>query len=41
MGHELTHQNRRLSQSKSDWVKQFACDDIDCLIVCRGRFAKK
>ena len=22
MGHELTHQNRRLSQSKSDWVKQ-------------------
>ena len=41
MGHELTHQNGRLSQSKSDWVPQFACDDIDCLIICRGPIRKE
>ncbi|RZO74788.1 MAG: biotin carboxylase, partial [Litorivicinaceae bacterium] len=41
MGHELTHQKRRLSQSNSDWVKQFACNDIDCLIICRGPIRKE
>lgn len=34
--HALTHQQRRLSQSESAWVRQFACEDLDCLIICRG-----
>ncbi|MGB0359192.1 MAG: biotin carboxylase N-terminal domain-containing protein, partial [Litorivicinaceae bacterium] len=41
MRHDLIHQNRRLSQSNSAWVKQFACEDIDCLIICRGPIRKE
>ena len=41
MSHDLIHQNRRLSQSNSAWVKQFACEDIDCLIICRGPIRKE
>jgi len=41
MRQDLIHQNRRLSQSNSAWVKQFACEDIDCLIICRGPIRKE
>ena len=37
----LLHQNPRLSQSNSEWVKQFACHEIDCLIICRGPIRKE
>ena len=36
MQHNLTQQNRRLTKSKSSWVSQFGCEEIDCLIICRG-----
>jgi acetyl/propionyl-CoA carboxylase alpha subunit len=41
MRHDLIHQNRRLSQSGSAWVRQFACEDLDCLIICRGPIRKE
>ncbi len=41
MGQDLIHQNRRLSQSNSAWVRQYACEDIDCLIICRGPIRKE
>ena len=41
MQSDLIHQNRRLSQSNSAWVKQFACNEIDCLIICRGPIRKE
>ena len=41
MRHDLIHQDRRLSQSKSAWVRQFACEDLDCLIICRGPIRKE
>jgi len=41
MRHELIHQNRRLQQSDSAWVRQFACEDLDCLIICRGPIRKE
>ena len=41
MRSDLIHQNRRLSQSNSAWVKQFACHEIDCLIICRGPIRKE
>ncbi len=36
MGQNLIHQNRNLSQSNSAWIRQYACEDITCLIICRG-----
>lgn len=41
MQSDLIHQNRRLAQSNSAWVKQFACHEIDCLIICRGPIRKE
>lgn len=41
MRHDLIHQNRRLSQHESAWVRQFACEDLDCLIICRGPIRKE
>ncbi|MDB2425852.1 hypothetical protein N9W43_08635 [Litoricolaceae bacterium] len=41
MSHDYIHQNRRLSQSNASWIQQFACEDIDCLIICRGPIRKE
>ncbi len=32
----LTHRDRRLSKSDSEWVSSFSCEDLKPLIVCRG-----
>ncbi|PLX97094.1 MAG: biotin carboxylase [Desulfuromonas sp.] len=32
----LIHRDRRLSQSDSEWVSSFSCEDLCPLIVCRG-----
>ncbi|MDC1208880.1 hypothetical protein N8005_06025 [Litorivicinus sp.] len=41
MTHDLIHQNRQLLQSDSQWVRQFDCKNIDCLIICRGPIRKE
>ena len=33
--------NRRLGESRSAWVRSFACDDMKVLIVCRGPIRKE
>jgi len=37
----LVHRDRRLGRRPSDWVKQFACDHIRPLIICRGPIRKE
>src|ERR671936_1902237 len=37
----LTHRDRRLRRSSSEWVRSFACDDLKPLIVCRGPIRKE
>jgi acetyl/propionyl-CoA carboxylase alpha subunit len=37
----LTHRDRRLVPSASEWVRSFACDDMAVLIVCRGPIRKE
>ncbi|WP_027389853.1 biotin/lipoyl-containing protein [Chrysiogenes arsenatis] len=37
----LIHRNRRLSESSSEWVRSFACEDLRPLIVCRGPIRKE
>ena len=32
----LIHSDRRLSQSDSEWVRSFSCEELKPLIVCRG-----
>ena len=32
----LIHRDRHLSQSDSEWVRSFSCEDLKPLIVCRG-----
>ncbi len=32
----LIHSDRRLSQSDSEWVRSFSCEELCPLIVCRG-----
>ncbi len=32
----MIHRDRRLSQSSSEWVRSFSCEDLKPLIVCRG-----
>ena len=32
----LIHRDRCLSQSDSEWVRSFSCEDLKPLIVCRG-----
>lgn len=32
----LIHRDRRLSQSESEWVRSFSCEELKPLIVCRG-----
>lgn len=36
MNNPLIHRDRRLSQSNSEWVRSFSCEDLKPLIVCRG-----
>jgi len=36
MNNPLIHRDRRLSQSTSEWVQSFSCEDLKPLIVCRG-----
>lgn len=35
------HQNRKLDQSSSEWVRSFACVDMKPLIICRGPIRKE
>lgn len=37
----LIHKNRRLSQSSSEWVRSFSCEELRPLIVCRGPIRKE
>ena len=37
----LIHKDRRLSQSTSEWVRSFSCEDLCPLIVCRGPIRKE
>mgnify|MGYP001787605268 CR=1 FL=1 len=37
----LVHQDRRLGRHSSAWVKQFACEHIRPLIICRGPIRKE
>lgn len=37
----LIHQDRRLSQSSSEWARSFSCEDLCPLIVCRGPIRKE
>lgn len=41
MSHALIHESRQLSLSESAWVRRFSCEDIDCLIICRGPIRKE
>lgn len=36
MHNSLIHRDRRLSHHPSAFVRQFAVEDVDCLIICRG-----
>lgn len=37
----LTQRDRRLSRSRSGWVKSFSCEDVKPLIICRGPIRKE
>jgi acetyl/propionyl-CoA carboxylase alpha subunit len=37
----LIHKNRKLSESSSEWVRSFSCEDLKPLIVCRGPIRKE
>ena len=37
----LIHKNRKLSQSPSEWVRSFSCEDMRPLIICRGPIRKE
>lgn len=41
LNNPLIHQDRRLSRSKSAWVRSFDCSDITPLIICRGPIRKE
>ncbi|RNC72276.1 MAG: biotin carboxylase [Desulfuromonadales bacterium] len=41
MNNPLIHKDRRLSQSTSEWVRSFSCEDLKPLIVCRGPIRKE
>jgi len=37
----LIHRDRRLGKRDSRWVREFACEDMSVLIVCRGPIRKE
>ncbi len=37
----LTHRDRRLAASSSEWVRSFSCADLKPLVVCRGPIRKE
>lgn len=39
--HPNVHRDRRCAASPSAWVRQFACDDMRPLIICRGPVRKE
>ncbi len=41
MNNPLTHRDRRLGASTSEWVRSFASEDLKPLIVCRGPIRKE
>src|SRR5512144_1460541 len=41
MNNPLTHRDRRLGKSSSEWVRSFASEDLRPLIVCRGPIRKE
>jgi len=41
LNNPLTHQDRRLANSNSEWVKSFDCTHLQPLIICRGPIRKE
>lgn len=41
LNNPLIHQDRRLGQRNSEWVRSFSCEDIRPLIICRGPIRKE
>ena len=41
LNNPLVHRDRRLGRSASAWVRQFACEHIRPLIICRGPIRKE
>ena len=41
LNNPLIHRDRRLGRRPSEWVRQFACEDIRPLIICRGPIRKE
>ena len=41
LNNPLIHQNRRLTASKSEWIRQFDCTHLRPLIICRGPIRKE
>ena len=37
----MVHADRRLSQHSSEWARQFSCEDLNPLIICRGPIRKE
>ena len=41
LNNPLVHKDRRLGRSPSSWVRQFSCEHIRPLIICRGPIRKE
>jgi acetyl/propionyl-CoA carboxylase alpha subunit len=41
LNNHMVHKDRKLSKSKSEWVRAFACNDMKPLIICRGPIRKE
>ncbi|MEY2909450.1 MAG: hypothetical protein RLZZ602_1973, partial [Pseudomonadota bacterium] len=41
LNNALIHQNRKLAERPSAWVRQFDCTHIKPLIICRGPIRKE
>lgn len=41
LNNPLIHQDRRLAQANSEWVRSFSCVDMKPLIICRGPIRKE
>ncbi|MEM0952557.1 MAG: biotin/lipoyl-containing protein [Pseudomonadota bacterium] len=41
LNNSMVHRDRRLGRRPSEWVRQFACDHLRPLIICRGPIRKE
>ncbi|MDX1505371.1 MAG: biotin/lipoyl-containing protein [Spongiibacter sp.] len=41
LNNPLTHKDRQLDKSASEWVRSFSCKDMKPLIICRGPIRKE